>query len=244
VEAALHSRGPVEEAAARGAKVATGKLKAGNAGIGRLIFDSFAPIRKTNVNFGIVLMGTPLAAAAGYDEKKLDKSLSLMIESMTPEDSVWIYKAMRKCDLGGMALKDKSLACLDVFSDSSFDFIRKEKLGPADIFKRCASNDRLAEEWADCYKISFGIAEKIKLDLESISKCFIETLAKYPDTFIARKVGIEKAKEVSQMAKWVLDGNLSVGEFDSFLRSEGNKLSPGTTADLIATGLFIKLLTP
>jgi triphosphoribosyl-dephospho-CoA synthetase len=32
------------------------------------------------------------------------------------------------------------------------------------------------------------------------------------------------------------------GELDGFLRSEGHRRNPGTTADLIAATLFVKLL--
>lgn len=67
-------------------------------------------------------------------------------------------------------------------------------------------------------------------------------MAEYPDTLIARKAGLERSKEVSQMARWVLAGNINTGEFDTYLRADGNRMNPGTTADLIATGLFLKLI--
>lgn len=241
-EAALHNRWYAQTAAERGREIAEGRLKPKNAQIGRLIHDSFSPVRKTNVNFGVVLMGMPLAAAAGYDEGHLKKSLSLFISSMTPQDTIWIYKAMRKCDLGGMELRDKRLADLDVFCDDSFKTIEREKLRPVDVFGKCADYDRLASEWSTGYAICFKLAKKIALTPESIRACFLETLAEYPDTFIARKLGMDEAKKTSQMAKWVLSGNLGADELDNYLRSNGNKLSPGTTADIIATALFIKLL--
>ncbi|MDR0797631.1 MAG: triphosphoribosyl-dephospho-CoA synthase, partial [Nitrososphaerota archaeon] len=72
-------------------------------------------------------------------------------------------------------------------------------------------------------------------------------LANHPDTFIARKAGIEKAKEISAEAKAVLElggattteGRAAIKKFDYNLRLERNRYNPGTTADLIATTLAI-----
>jgi triphosphoribosyl-dephospho-CoA synthetase len=44
------------------------------------------------------------------------------------------------------------------------------------------------------------------------------------------------------MARQALNGKRSVASLDSYLRSKGNKLNPGTTCDLTATALFLKAL--
>jgi len=76
---------------------------------------------------------------------------------------------------------------------------------------------------------------------------FLKVLSEHPDTFIARKVGVEKAREVSSDAKKVLElggletseGRARVLEFDRKLRESGNLLNPGTTADLTAAALAL-----
>jgi len=79
---------------------------------------------------------------------------------------------------------------------------------------------------------------------------FLKVLAKYPDTFIARKVGFGKAQEVSFVAEEVLKfgglgtpkGKAKLHEFDLMLRQSSNLLNPGTTADIIAAALALCVL--
>jgi len=239
VDAAHRMRTHIEEAAKAGAGLEAG-MKEG--GLGRLIYTTFQPTR-ANANFGIVLMFVPLAMAAGRGEyKDLRTNLKKVLSQATPEDTVWIYKAMRKVDLGGMEIRDESLADLDVFSDSALEKIEDERLTPLDVFSRVSDIDRLASEWVGGYDICFKYVKTVGLDESSIIRTYLEILAEYPDTFIARKSGLESAETVSDKAREVLAGKLDIDEFDSYLRSRGNSLNPGTTADLIATVLFIKLL--
>ena len=76
---------------------------------------------------------------------------------------------------------------------------------------------------------------------------FLKILSERPDTFIARKVGKEKAHEVSSAAKAVLElanletveGKNRLTEFNKNLRTLGNSYNPGTTADLTAAALAL-----
>ena len=76
---------------------------------------------------------------------------------------------------------------------------------------------------------------------------FLKILAERPDTFITRKVGKEKAVEVSQEAKVILElggletakGKQTLSAFDRKLRIKGNSTNPGTTADLTAAALAL-----
>ncbi|MEI8019037.1 MAG: triphosphoribosyl-dephospho-CoA synthase, partial [Schlesneria sp.] len=71
----------------------------------------------------------------------------------------------------------------------------------------------------------------------------------WPDTLIARKCGWAIAEEASLRARMLIDdtgvdfkldpGRL--GEFDAWLRADGHRRNPGTTADLIAATLFAAL---
>ena len=76
----------------------------------------------------------------------------------------------------------------------------------------------------------------------------IAWMAKNPDSLIARKCGIETAKQsqiLSQKASDCFDEDSqesfwsAVGELDFWLRSDGHRRNPGTTADLIAASLYV-----
>jgi len=247
LNAALSIRPHMAKAARRGALAADSAIGLDEIGIGKIIYDAFEPggsvaRRKVNVNFGIVLMFVPLAAAAGYGGTSLRKSLKAVLRDATPTDTVWIYKAMRKCDLGGMRLRGGGLSGLDVYSDAALTKIRREGITPLDVFRKSAGIDRLASEWVSGYKICFECSKKIELGGDSILKAFLGMLSKYPDTLIARKAGLKEAEKVSAMARQALNGRRSVASLDSYLRSKGNKLNPGTTCDLTATALFLKAM--
>ena len=85
----------------------------------------------------------------------------------------------------------------------------------------------------------------------AIVHTFLKILSNHPDTFIARKAGIEKAREVSLDAKNILktgglaaaEGRKGVNDLDLKLRSSGNRLNPGTTADLTAATLALCTLS-
>jgi triphosphoribosyl-dephospho-CoA synthase len=47
---------------------------------------------------------------------------------------------------------------------------------------------------------------------------------------------------VSAGAREVLAGRRALQSFDASLRTEGNKLNPGTTADLVTATVFVALL--
>jgi triphosphoribosyl-dephospho-CoA synthase len=84
---------------------------------------------------------------------------------------------------------------------------------------------------------------------ETIVRTHLELLAEHPDSLIARKCGLELAKKVSAMAGRALESGLpgdadyyaAAADLDFWLRSDGNRRNPGTTADLVAAGLFAAL---
>lgn len=129
------------------------KAASGRAEIGKLIYE--ATSKGNNINFGIVMMFVPLAAAHGGSTAKLLKSL-------TPGDTEWIVKAMQKANLGGMELKDKTLARYDVLSGGIFNVIKKERITPLKLMEMAQPYDTLAREWIEDYPISRTIAARIE----------------------------------------------------------------------------------
>jgi triphosphoribosyl-dephospho-CoA synthase len=73
-------------------------------------------------------------------------------------------------------------------------------------------------------------------------KLHLRLLAHTPDTLIARKAGADAAEQVSAGAGEVLAGRRTLQSFDASLRTQGNTLNPGTTADLVTATLFVALV--
>jgi triphosphoribosyl-dephospho-CoA synthase len=69
----------------------------------------------------------------------------------------------------------------------------------------------------------------------------VHLLSEYPDSLIARKCGDQIAQEACERALAVREGRSSLAELDRWLREDGQRRNPGTTADLIAASLFVAL---
>jgi triphosphoribosyl-dephospho-CoA synthase len=134
----------------------------------------------------------------------------------------------------------------------------KENVSLFEVFKIAAGYDDICYEWVNNFPLTFDLAYpylmqqlRIKPLNTAIVHTFLKVLSERPDTFIARKVGREKAREVSSEAKRVLQlggletvkGRESVLDFDKKLRNSGNLLNPGTTADITAAALALCTLS-
>jgi len=256
-----------ELAAERGVAVSRGEIHVRGVRLGRIIRDCVANInawqRGGNTLLGTVILLSPIAVAAGmtptkeehiFEISELRKNVKCVVESTTPEDAVGVYEAIKIANPSGLG----SAPELDVNDPNSINKIREEKIPLYDVFKIASKYDMVCSEWVSNYPITFDVAypflmEQIRetKDLNmAIVHTFLKVLAEYPDTFIARKTGIEKAKEVSSAAAKVLKlgglktsmGRERLREFDLALRKSGNTLNPGTTADIIAAALALGIL--
>jgi triphosphoribosyl-dephospho-CoA synthase len=252
-----------EEAARRGIAVHNKKLSVSDVGMGQIIKKCAADINAWqtggNTLLGTVMLFVPIAVAAGmtlteenfgFDLARLRENLKLAVESTTAEDAVHLYEAID-------VAKPSSLGeapDLDVNDPASKTRILKENVSLYEVFKIAAGYDDICFEWVNNYPITFDLAypylmEQLKHgDLNTaVVHTFLKVLSEHPDTFIARKVGVEKAREVSLDAKKALalggletsEGRKSIIELDRKLRESGNLLNPGTTADLTAAALAL-----
>jgi len=256
-----------ELAAERGIAVSQGRMQLSQLGVGEIIRDCIANVnawqRGGNTLLGTVILFAPIAVAAGmtptangyvFEIQRLREKLKLIVESTTPEDAVNVYEAIKIAKPSGLGKAPD----LDVNSPDSVDRIMKENVSLYQVFKIASSYDNVCSEWVNNYPITFDVAYPFLMkqinenkDLNTaIIHTFLKVLAGYPDTFIARKVGLQKAQEVSMMAKEILDlgglatakGKESLRTFDLNLRRFGNHFNPGTTADIIATALALCIL--
>jgi triphosphoribosyl-dephospho-CoA synthase len=254
-----------ETAAQRGILVSQGKIDAADVGVGKLIKRCVADINTWqhggNTLLGTVMLLSPIAAAAGMTStteylnlQHLRKNLKLIIESTTPRDAVNMYAAIEIANPSGLG----KAPALDINDPNSVGRILEGKISLYNIFKIAEKYDTICSEWVNNYPITFDLAYpsltkrlQNKDDPNSATvQTFLEVLAKVPDTFIARKMGIEKSREISLRARHILDlggietsvGKKSLSEFDLELRKSGNLLNPGTTADILAAALALCIL--
>ena len=258
---AVAASGWFEEAASRGIAVQDGKLSVGNVGIGGIIKDCAANInawqKGGNTLLGTVMLLVPIAVAAGmtttrekFDFSSLRENLRRSVEATTAEDAVHLYEAIDIAKPSGL----NEAPDLDVTDPASKARLLKENVSLYGVFKLAAGYDGICSEWTRNYPITFDlaypylIAQLKRGDLNAaVINTFLKILSEHPDTFIARKAGVKKAREVSLEAKRVfelggletLEGRKSLLAFDRKLRESGNRLNPGTTADLTAAALAL-----
>jgi triphosphoribosyl-dephospho-CoA synthase len=256
-----------EEAANRGIAVSEKKLSANDVGMGEVIKKCITDInawqKGGNTLLGTVILFVPIAVAAGmtlneenfgFELPQLRKNLRLAIESTTAEDAVHFYEAIDVAKPSGLG----GAPDLDVNNPASKKRILEENVSLFEVFKIAAGYDDVCSEWVTNYPITFDLAYRYLMqqlkpgDLNTaIVHTFLKVMSEHPDSFIARKVGVEKAQEFSIDAKKILEsggvgtqqGRTSVLEFDRKLRTSGNKFNPGTTADLTAAALALCTLS-
>ncbi|WP_457612458.1 triphosphoribosyl-dephospho-CoA synthase [Methanocaldococcus sp.] len=203
----------------------------------------------TNANLGIILLHVPIALAFGrvkkFDENKVRRELLKIAKESTVDDVIHLYEAI---NIAKPKLS-KAKKGPDVSSEEAIKEIKEKGYNLYDIFKFSADHDNIGKEWVTSFSISFEGYKKLEEFYEddinlAITKLFLYLLSKYPDSLIIKKKGLEIAKIISKKAENILN-NFSlekVKEFDNFLSREGNKLNPGTTADLVASSIMLFLL--
>jgi triphosphoribosyl-dephospho-CoA synthase len=215
-------------------------------GVGAAVFGAIAATRRvvaTNTNLGMVLLLAPLAAVP--DGVELQEGIETVLETTTVADSRAVYRAIRLAQPGGMGdVPDQDLA-------------DEPTMSLRDIMRLAADRDLIASQYADGFQEVLGNALPVlrsflgsSQDLETaIVAAYLNTLARHPDSLIARKAGIGQARDVSRRAAEILDGGWPDREesrrecqlFDDWLRDPCRRLNPGTTADLVTAALYAAL---
>lgn len=256
-----------ELAARRGIAVSRGEIHVHDVEVGRIIMNCVADINAWqsggNTLLGTIILFVPIAVAAGmipakdefiFDIERLRENLKLVVESTTPEDAVAVYEAIRIANPSGLGKVPE----FDVNDLDSERRILEDKMSLYQIFKIAEKYDAVCSEWVNNYPLTFdvaypylkkGIDETENLNM-AVVHAFLKVLAECTDTFIARKVGAEKARDVSRMAEKILrvggletaKGKELLREFDSNLRKSDSLFNPGTTADIIAVALALCVL--
>ncbi|MCE9527186.1 MAG: triphosphoribosyl-dephospho-CoA synthase [Planctomycetales bacterium] len=214
-------------------------------GVGVAVLEAVKATRQlvdTNTNLGMVLLLAPLAAIPR--EEPLKTGIGNVLRGLTPDDCRLVYEAIRLAQPGGMGKVEK----MDVATETPSDLLV--------AMSAAADRDLVAQQYVTDFDLVLSkVAPWLKEAASrwSLTDAIIQThlrlLAEYPDSLIARKCGLEMAQEVSTYAAAVLAAGSpgedsyqeSAADLDFFLRSDGHRRNPGTTADLIAAGLFVLL---
>lgn len=246
----------MEKAAKNGLNLSDIPVKWGEIGLGSLILDAVTETDRwvaNNTNLGIIMLLAPICAAAGMMETvdELGSKIHQIMKLTTAEDAVNLYQAINIADAGGMGEQEE----LDVGSDSSLQKLLDENINMFRVLEMSSEWDRLSYELTNqmpvTLDIGFPLFKKIKTEYgvnEATVQTFLTILAEVPDTLISRKYGEEKAREVSQDAKAILEeggiltsnGLKLVEKFDQEMIK--NDLNPGTTADFTASSIMVAYL--
>lgn len=216
-------------------------------GVGRACLTAIRATRSlvaTNTNLGIVLLVAPLAAVPRTES--LAEGLAAVLTQLDADDSREVYEAVRTAQPGGLG----EVATMDVrAADAPASLL--------DAMRAAADRDLIARQYVEHYRHVFEwIVPWLEADaaagmslIDAIVHAQIQFLSREPDSLIARKCGPAIARQVMEFAGAVLRAGpagseeyyQAVGDLDFWLRADGHRRNPGTTADLIAAGLFVAL---
>lgn len=210
--------------------------------LGNAIYHAVRATREatgTNVNLGIVLLLAPLAAVpAGIP---LEEGISIVLRNTTSADAEFVYAAIRLAVPGGMG------------NASSQDIDERPTVTLREAMQLAVDRDRIAEQYCTDYRLVFEARRKLAELMQTtddweaaVVVLHLWMMSHWPDTLIARKCGWDTAHQSSVQAAAVLSvssqptilGSAQLAEFDHWLRADGHRRNPGTTADLIAATLF------
>lgn len=222
------------------------------AGVGDRVLRSIEATRKVtraNVNLGIVLLIAPLAAARDRGD------VGRVLSTIDSQQSAMVYRAIGLAAPGGVKPAEVD-SKWDVTSKPQSNATNDGTAQPDSIdliaaMRMARQRDRIALQYADDFLDFFEtvvplMASELAMKHEpgeAILRGQLKMLAQRPDSLIARKSGAAIAEEAQLLAAECFDdrGNCcptATAAFDRWLRADGNRRNPGTTADLIAAAVY------
>jgi triphosphoribosyl-dephospho-CoA synthase len=199
----------------------------------------------TNTNLGIALLFSVLAkciTSVGIDRWRVRQ----VLDSIDEDDSTAVYQAIRIAKPAGLGTVDR----FDVYGPAPFELL--------DAMRLASDRDLIARQYVSCFNDVFDQVTPLIVEgrrqLGSLSDAIVfaqlSLIARHGDSLIHRKCG----QYASDHARFLADKAIkrceqgrredyvrAVGELDFWMRSDGHRRNPGTTADLIAAGLFVGL---
>jgi len=221
-------------------------LSARNAWVGGLITSAVRQTRRlgrSNVNLGLILLLAPLAKATHAGDWRA--ALPPLLDGIGLRETALVYQAIRLAQPGGLGQSDEQ----DVSQEPTIPLRQAMALA--------ADRDLIARQYANGFAEVFDeVVPALCAGLDrtgclegAILWTQLNVMAEHPDSLILRKRGPAEAEESRQRAQDVLEAGWpekvqareAYAQFDAWLRAVGHQRNPGTTADLIAAGLFVAL---
>jgi triphosphoribosyl-dephospho-CoA synthase len=216
--------------------------------IGTTVLESIRATRAcvtTNTNLGLVLLLAPLARASAAGSPLTRERVAAALTELTPLDAADVYAAIRLAQPAGLGETNE----WDIANDPPADLMA--------AMRSAADRDLVARQYAYAFEQVFEevarpIAEAVRAGqtlTEATIYTHVQMMRRWPDSLIARKGGAAMAKESARRAAMVLEAGhpperayyRALEDFDFWLRSDGRRRNPGTTADLIGAGLYVVL---
>lgn len=215
--------------------------------------EGMAAAAGTNTQFGALLVLAPMvrAAASGDDEGPAagrsitPADVEAVVDGTTVDDAAAFYRAFEHVSVR-VDEPPEAMDELDVRRGAeAVPDVRERGLTLADVLAPATEHDDVAREWTEGFERSFGAAERLLGGtgplVDRAAAVHLDLLAERPDTLVETKHGEDVAADVAERAA-ALDpaDEDAVRAFAAELCDRG--INPGTTADILAGGLFLALL--
>jgi triphosphoribosyl-dephospho-CoA synthase len=232
--------------------------------------DTFTGLNRRNTILGTILLYIPLIVATSatitqeksFSKEGVQKWLERITKNTSVEDTLNLYKTFHLIRSTNPRVEESTSwtdthSRYDIDNPDVVENIKKDKLSLCDLFKLSAEVDEISSEWANNFELTlsqiFPYLDRVADNLENLEEGIVQTfvwlLSLRPDGLIAKKAGENQAEKVRELAERTMKAwNQETGplelmkSLDEELRKEGNRLNPGTTADLVSAGIFCKLV--
>ena len=203
----------------------------------KLLYEAIIESKRMNINFsifGTAMQLLPIAYSSFFSLEETLEKASRVIKSLNKKDSYYFSLSLKELKLSYLGKIDK------------MDYTELDRYDLYEVLLKSAEIDSAVKNMIYNYKYSLEIMKYIRLyGLENgVLYGFLKILCEVPDGLIFRKHGGLVALKVSSIACEILKNyglNKEIlKEFDSFLSS--NNYNPGSTADIIATGIALYYL--
>jgi triphosphoribosyl-dephospho-CoA synthase len=197
-------------------------------------------VTSTNTNLGMILLLAPLCAVPR--DEPLTTGVARVLESLSLDDAARVYEAIALAKPGGLGSAEQG------------DVTRADVLPLRQAMGLAAQRDTVARQYVNgfhdvLHRIAPALVSAVARGLtlqQAIVQTHLLAMAQEPDSLIRRKCGDAVAIESAKRAKIVLDANWPGGaasgrafvELDTWLRADGHRRNPGTSADLVCAALF------
>ncbi len=215
---------------------------AASRGIGRTVLACVEATRQavaSNTNLGILLLLAPLCAVP--PDRPYREGVGQVLRNLTRDDAVAVYAAIRAADPGGLG----RVRSQDVAANPDAALVEAMRLA--------AKRDAVARQYVTSFEDVFRLATRLGVVAPPLDGAIVhshlEQMAREPDSLIRRKCGDAVAGESQRRAAAVLEagwpesrcGAEQFADLDRWLRLDGHRRNPGTSADLVTSGLFVAL---